>query len=34
MTQAELELVARGIRDRGLHSYRAELLTSSDTIDG
>jgi hypothetical protein len=34
MTQAELELVARGIRDRGLHSSWTELLAFSDDVVG
>ena len=34
MTQAELELVARGIRDRGLHSSWTELLAFSSDVVG
>jgi hypothetical protein len=34
MTQAELELVARGIRDKGLHSSWTELLAFSDDVVG
>jgi hypothetical protein len=34
MTQAELELVARGIRDRGLHSSWTELVAFSGDVVG